>query len=85
MRTARASKNVPVVRTVRMYLARTSTTELQPAIAGFAQQATYPFRLFTSMTFDSLYVLELGLARVLTNNAYIAFTNQAYSAGEVTK
>ena len=57
----------------RQYLASISALHFPPTLAAFEGAVSYSYRLYASVGFDKLHVIELGYLRKITDDAFTIF------------
>eukprot|EP00171_Calliarthron_tuberculosum_P001347 IDg1347t1 len=69
----------------KWYLKRVSATHIPTCFAAFYGLGTKPFRLYKTVGFDKLHVVDLGIERLLPDMAFQRFALPAYNRGVISK
>lgn len=67
-----------------VYLQRQSASPFPPCLAAMYGLGTKPFRLYKCIAFDRLHVFDLGVLRVVADEAYKYFSNAFHSKMPMT-
>ncbi|KAI0558010.1 hypothetical protein FGB62_243g015 [Gracilaria domingensis] len=66
----------PKLKEAERYLESVSASKFPPVLAAFAGAGTFPFRLYSSVSFDRLHAWDYGVVRMLTDDAYKVFDSE---------
>lgn len=81
---AQIARSDTPIRAVRNNLNRVSAIGFPPALAAFEGVGSAPFRLYKSIVFDKLHVLDLGFLRFIPDNTMYRYAQEPYHMRRVS-